>query len=80
MLASNHGTHIPRRANTARFPQELGEMAETALYAHLQVRLGLDMSEAEDALSELENASVTIYSEDGQIRLEIQCLNVTAGK
>lgn len=48
-------------------------MMETALFAHVQVRLGFDMNRANDFMSELDkNASVTLYSEDGQIRLEVQ--------
>lgn len=55
------------------FRNDLGEMTETALYGHLQVRLGFDMNWANDFMSELEkNASVTLYSEDGQIRLEVR--------
>ena len=55
------------------FRNDLGEMTETALYAHLQLRLGFDMNRANDFMSELEkNASVTLYSEDGEIRLEVQ--------
>jgi hypothetical protein len=61
------------------FRNELGEMTEMELYAHLQVRLGFDMNRAEDILSELEKkSSVTIYSEDGQIRLEVQHVAATA--
>ena len=61
------------------FRNDLGEMTETALYAHLQVRLGYDMNRANDFMSELEkNASVTLYSKDGQIRLEVQRIATAA--
>lgn len=61
------------------FCNDLGEITETALYAHLQVRLGYDMNRANDFMSVLEkNVSVTLYSEDGQIRLEVQRIGATA--
>ena len=63
------------------FRNDLGEMSETALYAHLHVRLGFDMNRANDFMSEIEkNASVTLYSEDGQIRLEVQRIGATAAR
>jgi hypothetical protein len=63
------------------FRNDLGEMTETALFAHVQVRLGLDLIRANDFMSELEkNASVTLYSEDGQIRLEVQRIGAPAAR
>lgn len=60
------------------FRNDLGEMTKTALFAHVQVRLGFDINRANDFMSELEkNASVTLYSEDGQIRLEVQRIGTT---
>ena len=51
----------------------LGEMTDTQLFAHVQVRLGLDINEANDFMSEVEkHASVRLFSQDGQIRLDVQ--------
>lgn len=61
------------------FRNDIGEMTETAIFAHLQVRLGLDLNRANDFMSELEKkASVTLYSGDGQIRLEVQRLGAAS--
>ena len=55
------------------FRNELGEMTEMALYAHLQVRLGLDMAEAEGVIADLEkHSTATINSPDGEIQLEVR--------
>jgi hypothetical protein len=49
------------------------------LYAHLQMRLGLDMNEAEGVIADLEkNPSARIHLTDWRIRSEIQRLNVAA--
>lgn len=69
--------HVVQKQNN--FPNDLGEMTETELYAHLQVRLGFDVNRAEDILSELDKkSSVTIYSEDAQIRLQVEHVAATA--
>lgn len=58
------------------FRNELDNMTETGLYAHLKVRLGLDMEQAESVLANLQkNLSLTLYSTDGRIRLDVKRLN-----
>jgi len=61
------------------FRNELGEMREMALYAHLQVRLGLEMAQAEGVISDLEkNSTATINSSDGQIQLEVRRISAAS--
>ena len=58
---------------------EFGEMTEMALYAHLQVRLGLDMVDAESVIANLEkHSTATIDSPDGQIRLEVRRISAAS--
>lgn len=70
MVQSHHG-----------FRNDLGEKTEAALFAHIQVRLEFDLNRANDFMSELGNhASVTLYSEDGPIRLEVQRIVATVAR
>lgn len=61
------------------FRNDLGEMTEMQLFAHIRVRLGLDINRANDFMSEVEkNASVTLQSENGQIRLEVHRISAAS--
>lgn len=52
------------------FRNELGEMTETQVYAHVRTRLGNDMAAAETVLSELEEKGTATVRFIGSLGVE----------